>query len=123
VLGRLDLLVNHSDNFNLGVIKISTAIDDMTTLLTSADPEMVIRALSALPVWNDNNFQVVGRVHTILLALGESADFTNGCAQLGTPGVAEKLGDAKAKASAAKVLEKWAECTGFGFILSNCNSS
>ncbi|KAJ1672985.1 hypothetical protein EV182_006109, partial [Spiromyces aspiralis] len=100
------------------------ALDSLQSHLEAVDindiePELIVRQFAKKPGWKENNFQVNGRMYSILKWLSENclAKFSPGCAALCIPALVDKLGDIKLKQPAADALVAFAERLSLKMVL------
>ena len=99
------------------------AVESVHNAITSMDKdsqaEAHFRYLCNKPGFKDSNFQVLGKLMSILQYIAENwSTFDRASASLAIPGLLEKLGDIKQKKQAGDCLNAFAEKVTLAFVLS-----
>jgi cytoskeleton-associated protein 5 len=80
------------------------------------DSEVLVRCFSAHPGWKESNFQVLGKVLSLLTLYAEKQSFTAEAASLAIPGLVEKIADPKLGTGVNLFLTAASERAGLSFI-------
>ncbi|TPX49741.1 hypothetical protein SeLEV6574_g01287 [Synchytrium endobioticum] len=87
------------------------------TPVAQLECEALVRLLSKMPGWKENNFQVMSNmVRTIAALAKDNPNFDRATASLTVAGLVEKLGDAKVKKLAGDALTVIAASTSLSFV-------
>lgn len=85
----------------------------------NTEAELIVRMLAKTPGWKESNFQIYGKMASILTLMAQSsATWTRACSALTIGPLTDKLGDIKIKKPASDALIAYAESFSLQFVLS-----